>query len=321
MHETVTTRTLPAALHARRVSWGAVAAGLACTIAFQILFAELAAGVGLAVYEPLDPSSSVVRVTMGTMAVWTTGALLSIFLGGWVAGRMKRIGSRTEAALHGTLVWATGAVAGIVLAGVSLGLLAGGTVSLLGDGLTAAGNVAGGAGPAVAQAIAPNWDEIKQQVQDATTRMDDAASAAQGATGGADNRFADRSRMMQLLGEEFSTDPGHVAPQANRTELTGLLASQLGISQAAADNTLTQWDNSWKASMARYEELKQEALEAATIAKQRAAQAAFVACLLMLVGLGSAILGGIAGARSGSAVRELVVEDSVLAPTPRVAVT
>src|SRR6185503_1091562 len=114
--------------------------------------------------------------------------------------------------------------------------------------------------PAVAEAIAPNWDAIKQQVQDATKRMDDAAPAAQGTTGGAaDNRFADRSRMMQLLGEQFSTEAGHVASPANRTELTGLLASQLGISQAAAEKTLTQWDNSWKASMARYEGLKQEA--------------------------------------------------------------
>jgi hypothetical protein len=320
MHEATTSRAPLTAVNAPWVSWGAVFAGLACAVAFQILFAELAAGIGLAAYEPMDPGSSVVKVTMGTLVVWTVGALLSIFLGGWVAGRFKRFGSRMDAALHGTFVWATGAVAGIAMAGVSLGLLAGGTVSLMGDGLTAAGTVAGATGAGVADAVLPNWDEIKTQVQEATARRDDSSDAsAQGAAASNDNRFAERSRLMELLGQQFSTEPGHVAPEANRQELTGLLASQLGISQTAAASTLEQWDNTWKASMARYEELEHQALVAATVAKERASQAAILACLLMLVGLGSAILGALAG--SIPAERVLVVEDPALLPTVQVAVT
>ena len=320
MYETTAARAPTSDLHAPWVSWGAVLAGLACAVAFQILFAELAAGLGLAVYEPADPDSSAAKVTMGTLMVWTVGALLSIFLGGWVAGRFKRFGSKLDAALHGTLVWATGAVAGIVMAGVSLGLLAGGTISLLGDSITAAGAVAGATGAGVADAVLPNWDEIKSEVQDATARIDDTAgTTADGAIASNENRFAERSRMMELMGQQFSTEAGHVASEADRKELTGLLASQLGISETAAANTLSQWDRTWKASMARYEELEHEALVAATEAKKRASQAAFLACVLMLVSLGSAILGAIAGAGSGE--RVVVVEDRTLAVTPQVAVT
>jgi hypothetical protein len=305
------------------VSWGAVIAGLAVTVALQILFTEFTVGAGLAAFDP-QQGDSAKPIATGTLLAWTAGALLSILIGSWVTGRLKRMGSRGDAALHGALVWATGAVAGLLVAGVSMGFAAAGGAALLGSGISAAGNAVGGlaagAGPAVAEVAAPNWDELKGELRSGFERADAAPHTTSGAAGetanapdSSDNRFAERSRMMQLLGNVFSTEPDESRNQADRAELTGLVASQLHISREAADRTLAQWQASWQQKTQQFEaqkeKLKADALAAAQEAKKRAAQAALLAGVLMLLGLGAAVFGATLGAG-----RELMAARREMAP-------
>lgn len=299
-----------------RVSWGAVVAGLATAVALQIFFAELSIGLGLAAFDP-EEGDSAASVATGTLVVWILGALLAIFAGGWVAGRLMRPGRPGEAGLHGMLVWASGAVASVVVAGVSLGLMAGSTVSLMGHGMQAAatglGSVAEAAAPVVAEA-APDWDSTRQQVQLAFDRAD----AAPGDPSVTENRFADRSRLMQLLGGAFTLD-GAEQPAAERAELQRLLASQLAISPEAAGRTLDQWQGAWREKVAQFEarktELANKAKEAAQVAKERAAQAALLATALMLMGLLTAVFGANLGARIWGERRARRAVEPVPAPT------
>lgn len=312
------------------VSWGAVIAGVVIATAVQIGLTELCISLGLSVFEPNDPQGNGSTVLAGSIIALLVAGLISIFVGSWVAGRMKRHGTPVEAAVHGGLVWAVAGIFSLLLATMSVGVLASGALSLVGSGLTAAASgadtvarTAGAVAPSVAGIAAPSWDAVKQTVQGsfgganrqggsdagaptgsvAEGATADAASASQaeGATAntGSDTRYRDQSRLMELLGQYFTTDANAALPAAEQQELTAALAAQLGISAQAAQQTLAQWQKVWRDGVSRYEAAKEEAkrmaVEAAATAQKRTAQAAMVAFVMMLVGLVASVIGAMVG--------------------------
>ena len=277
------------------ISWGSIIAGMLTAIAVQIALAELCLAAGLAMYAPFEANSaSASTLAISTIVAWIICALAGLFLGGWVAGRLAHYHSRMIAGLHGTLVWATGAVVTAVLVTTAVGMVAGGTVSLVGDGVQAAARGAQAIAPTVAQIAAPSWDAISKQVSEATTKANAAAQA-----GTLDNRLAEASRMGDLMTKFFVTDPSKKMSQAERDELATVLAAQVGISREAAVKTLAQWQSSWDGAVARYnaavDDAKDKAAKAAVAAKNYTATAAAAAFALMLVGFFAATLGGICG--------------------------
>lgn len=276
------------------ISWGSVVAGMFTAIAVQIALAELCISCGLAMYSPFDSAGTAATIATTTIAAWLICSLIALFLGGWVAGRLAHYHSRMTAALHGVLVWATGAVVAAVLVATTLGMIAGGTMSLVGDGLNAAARGAQAAGSTVSAIAAPTWDAMKKQVDDASSKV--AASAQPGT---ADNRLADQSRMMDLFGKFFTVAKDKPLAPAEKDELVTLVAGQVGISREAALKTVDQWQSSWNAAVARYEaamvQAKETATQAANTAKKYTASAAGIGFLLMLVGLVAAALGGFLG--------------------------
>ncbi|HEX3135584.1 MAG TPA: hypothetical protein VHX44_18625 [Planctomycetota bacterium] len=285
---------IPPATNRPTVSWGAVFAGMVTAIALQIGLAQLCVSLGLAMYTPFDPNQPTTTIAMATIIAWVGCALVGLFLGGWVAGRLAHFQSHTIAGLHGALVWATGAVMASATVAVTVALLAGGTVKVAGDAMQAAATGAGAIGSSVASAVAPNWDAVRDQVKDASGKLADAAK-----NGNLETRFADQSRLMELLGKFFVADRAQRPTGPEKEELSGLVASQLGISKEAAIKTMDQWERSWDAAVAKFnqaqEAAKQKAAEAALAAKKYTASAAGISFGLMLVGLIAAIMGGMFG--------------------------
>lgn len=277
------------------ISWAAVLAGVTVAIAVQIGLAELCLAAGMALYQPAEPGSAAVSLAVGTVAALLVCSLISVFVGGWVSGRMKCHHSPIEAAVHGMLVWAVSGIAALILTGISIGMLAGGALSLLGQGISGAAKGVGAAVPAVVQATAPSWEEIKKDIMGAMDNRDSSHNAQL-----SDSRFADRSRMMQLLAQSFSKD-GTSLSDADRDELQNLAAGQLGIPPAAARAAYDQWQRVWKEGVSHFESAKEDAQRvaknAAAVSAKRLGQAAMAALFAMIVGLCAAI----AGALSGSA--------------------
>ncbi len=281
------------------ISWAAVFAGMITAIAIQLGLAQLCIAVGLAMYTPFDPGEPTARIAMGTIIAWVVCALLGLFAGGWVAGRLAHYQSQVTAGLHGVLVWATGAVVASVMLATSLGMIASGTAKVAGESVKAVASGVQAAGSTAASGVAaiaaPSWDAVRTQVQDGASRL---ANAAQDGAK-SDTRYADQSRMMDLFGKFFTTAPDQRLNAADKEELTTLVSSQLGISREAAVKTMDQWQRSWEGAVAKYEavkeDAKQKAKEAAITAKEFTASAAGASFGLMLVGLIAAALGGVLG--------------------------
>lgn len=86
-----------------RMSWGAIFAGLFVALGSFTMWELLGAGIGLSVIGPF-------RANAGSWG-WGSGiwsfvfALVSLYLGGWVAGRFSWQPNRALRALYGLTVW------------------------------------------------------------------------------------------------------------------------------------------------------------------------------------------------------------------------
>jgi hypothetical protein len=127
----------------RRMSWGAVFAGLFVTLAIFLTLQILGAGIGLSTVSLTGGEVSSGKALGTGAAIWTSiVGLISLFIGGWVAGRLASQPGRIERVLHGLTMWGFFYVVMFWVVTTALGVLAGGGLALLGKGVSAAGQAA-----------------------------------------------------------------------------------------------------------------------------------------------------------------------------------
>lgn len=129
-----------------RLSWGAVFAGLVVATALQIVLTLLGVAIGFSAWQPGESAGG---LGIGA-AIWAIiSVLLSLFMGGRTTGRLAGILTRTDATLHGILLWGLSTIFTVWLLASGVRALAGGATGLMGNvlgmGAQAASQVAGGA--------------------------------------------------------------------------------------------------------------------------------------------------------------------------------
>src|SRR5215208_8534055 len=106
-----------------RISWGSIFAGAIIALATQLVLTLTGAAVGLATLNPATgetPSGTTLGIGAG---VWLViSSLVSLFLGGYVAGRL---GGTFNGWLHGLATWATMTMLTILLLTTAAGGLIG----------------------------------------------------------------------------------------------------------------------------------------------------------------------------------------------------
>lgn len=119
------------------VSWAAVLAGAAASLALTLLLLSFGAGMGFAVVSPWGgPRVSSTSFEIGTGLFFIVMAMISSALGGYLAGRLrsKWVGLHTEEVAfrdtaHGFLAWAVASVIGAILLASPATSIIGGTLS------------------------------------------------------------------------------------------------------------------------------------------------------------------------------------------------
>src|SRR5579885_3059751 len=80
------THTIPARL--RVVSWGAILAGTFSALSIHLLVTLLGVGLGLTAANPGTDPNAGTDLSIGAAAAWTVSALIALWAGGWIAGRL-----------------------------------------------------------------------------------------------------------------------------------------------------------------------------------------------------------------------------------------
>lgn len=99
-----------------RVSWGAIAAGALLALAIALLCATLGTAVGLSVHDRV----AVNDLRTGSMAWAYVTTFVALFVGGMVTSLLTVGEDKTEAVVHGVLMWALLLAVLVLLAGAGV---------------------------------------------------------------------------------------------------------------------------------------------------------------------------------------------------------
>jgi hypothetical protein len=271
--DTTTAVASPLTADLRRVSWGAILAGVVVALALHVLLTLLGAGIGLATLEPAQAGEtpSAMSVGIGAAVWWALSGIVTAFIGGWVAARLAGIPSRGAGTLHGLASWAATILVVLYLLSSTATSAVGGVFSMLGQTLSGLGQAAGGAVSSATQAMGNPLDQLMGEVRGAVNPNDPEAAGQQLA-----------SAVQRML-----TSEGDGATEARQAAVDVMVRQ--GVPQEEAQRRVDEWQQ-------RFTETTQQAEEQARAAADTAADGASTAAFYAFVAL---LLGAIAGALGG----------------------
>lgn len=279
----------------RRVSWGAVLAGVVVALAIGLTLNLLGLGIGATTIDATARSTPDASSLGIGAAIWILIAnLIALGIGGYVAARLSGTADGTDGTLHGMAVWGACALLSVILLGnAAVGLAssaARGASDLVGGLASGAGSAASVAGREVSDRT--DTGTVQSAAQSVLRRAQDALN-----TGGdpaqmtSDQRKAEMGRLVT----KRVTD-GNLA-LAERERLTRLAAAEFGISQQDAEARIQQVEQQTTQAL---NEAKESARKVADASAKGASIAAFTGFLALVLGAAAAVAGARRGTRSGS---------------------
>lgn len=262
-----TESTLPAPAALRRISWGAILAGVAVALSIQLLLNLLGIGIGASTIDIRQGNTPGSGLAVGAGIWFAVSALIALWFGGWAAGRLAGVPNSKDGMLHGFTTWSITSIVTIVLLSSAAGGLIGGSASLLGKTASLTGQGAQSAAPTlttmVSQATGVTPSDVKQQAGDVTT----------------DPRF-------HAFATEIMTQ-GNVTPEA-RSNLVSLVSDKQGVTPEKANAEVANWEQ-------KIQQAKSMAVTAADKTASGVSKTALWSFAALLLGAIAATVGGMAG--------------------------
>ena len=266
----------------RRISWGAILAGVVIALVVQLLLGILGLGIGASSIDPLSEANPVSGIGIGAGIWFAVSLLIALFAGGYVAGHMAGIQRHQDGLLHGLITWGLTTLLTFYLLTTTVGSLIGGTARALGSGLSAAGSgiaavaptVAGAAGDAAA-AVGDqlqgtgdlDLSALQQQVEGILNQVGVDTSAVSGAISETISTTQQLSETVSEVADDpqsreelaaliqrIATNGGETFSDADRQELTTFIAERGGRTPAEAEELVNNLEES-------YQELRVQAQE------------------------------------------------------------
>lgn len=308
---------VPAAL--KRISWGAVFAGLIVTIMVSLVLALLGMGIGLGTIDSQTEANPFAGLGVGAAIWWLVSSLIALFLGGWVAGRMSGIPKPFDGAVHGVLTWGLATLLTFYLLGTAMGRLVGGVSNLVGRGISMAGQGVAAVAPDAARVAQDQLRErgltmesIKQgtssllqtgkpelQPGAVQQRAREEGRTAQGAAAAAAQSPQQAEEELSVVLERMVSQAAGAEYEADREAAVNIIVNRTGKSRAEAGREVDNWvagmqktkDNAQQAKMAA----EQKARQLGDAAASGMSKASLWAFATLLLGGGAAAFGGRTG--------------------------
>lgn len=263
-----------------RLSWSAIIAGCVAALSLHLLLIMLGMSMGIALIDPSPGERDWPELSAAAGIAWSVSALISLWIGGWIAGRTGRRGPGNSGGIHGVLVWSVATVVsfGVVTGGTSM--LVGGAAKMAGRGAALAAGQTGAALLDVSQpaGLLANFVEEIVPANPETRPRNDGPSRAQ-----------IQRDLAYGLRQLFSGDDADAANIASARAALVRVLVETGQTQASAEATVQRWEESYERAVDNAEVI------AARAAKRSAVLAAWTVAAFAL-GAFFAAWGGRCGA-------------------------
>lgn len=303
----------------KRMSWAAVFAGVVVALVVQLLLSLLGIGIGASTVNPVEEQNPVSGLGTGAGIWFGVSSLISLFAGGWVAGRMAGIPRRVDSLLHGVLTWSVATLLLFYFLTSTVGSIIGGTFRVLGSGLSAVASGVSAAAPEIADAAGDALERrgidldvsairreietllrqtktpelqpgaIRSEVEQGIEQTQTAAARAAADPANSDEAL---SALLARLGRSGET----MMNAADRDALVNIVMARTGQSRTQTEQTVASYERTYQDLRAKYE---QTTAEAAQQARAAAGQAADAVTTAALSGFFALLLSAIAAAVGG----------------------
>ncbi|QJD77722.1 hypothetical protein [Spirosoma rhododendri] len=314
----------------KRIAWSAVFAGVLVAIVSQLLLTLLGLGIGLGTIDPMTEQNPTAGLGVGSAVWYAVSSLLSLFAGGWVAGRLASSPQLFDGVIHGVLTWSLVTLITIYFLTTTIGSLIGGAGRLVGSLVrtagSAAGSVASAAGPELGQMVkgelakngvdvnSIDLGDLQKEVNTVLRQTGDPAlnpnalerkakqagdQAENTADQAAENPQAAGGMADGLFDRLFKQGQATIS-QVDRDDAVNVVMKRTGKSRAESEKVVDNWINTYKQAAAKFEQTKQEAAEKARQAADAAAGAASKAAIFGFFGLLIGVAAAGYGAKMGT---------------------
>ncbi|MBZ0318560.1 MAG: hypothetical protein K8L91_19255 [Anaerolineae bacterium] len=260
-----------------RVSWGAILAGIAVAAVTQIALNMLGLAIGASAIDVAEGEIIGMEFETATIVWMSASILISLFVGGWVAGRLAGTADETDGALHGLTVWAVSGILSFLLLTLLLGSILNGVSNVVGRGLSLAGSTVEAFGPEVAEATDLR-DSTRESIREEIRTLRNSP-----------NEFDLTALFVSL--DRLLRDDNDV----RRQELIDLLVEQGGVTLEDATAAVARWEEAYRNAANNLEEVTERYADDAADTTAEAAGLSFIG---MILGAFAASAGGMIGAQN-----------------------
>ena len=301
----------------KRISWGAIFAGTIVALMVSLLLGLAGVAIGAATINPTTEANPMAGLGIGALIWWFVVTLVSLFAGGWVAGRLAGVPRRTDAMLHGVITWGVVTLVALFLIGSAIGGLLSGTTNLLASGISAATQGLQGGTQMMESAGARDQAGVLQNAKQEAKELlrqtgqqelqpqelqEEAQEARETATDAAAKAAQNPQQAQAILDrtlDKLYQQARDIISEADRQAAINIITARTDKSEQEAAKIVDAWIAQFQQAQAELEqagaELQQEAAQAGEAVAEGTAAAAFWALLALVLGAVAAGFGGTVG--------------------------
>lgn len=310
----------------KRISWSAVFAGVLVAIVSQMLLTLLGVGIGLSTIDPVTEGNPVAGLGTGSAIWYIVSSLLSLFVGGWIAGRLASAPRLFDGIIHGVLTWCLATLLTIYFLTTTIGSIIGGAGRLVGSLARTAGSAVAVAAPGIGNAVQGQLKENGVDLQNLDLNdLKEEANKLLRQTGDASLNPNTLERKANQAGQQAKTAADRAAtnPQSaddvagglfdrlfkqgqatvnsvDREDAVNVVMKRTGKSRAESEQVVDNWISTYKQAAAKFEQTKKEAEVKAREAADATASAASKAAIFGFFGLLIGVVAAGYGAKVGT---------------------
>ena len=267
----------------KRISWGAIFAGLIIALVTQLMLTLLGMAIGAATVDPLQEQDPLRGLGIGS-AIWLAiTSLISTFAGACVAGRLSGGPRETDGVLHGLVTWGSATLLTVFLLTTAVGTLFSGAAGVLGRTVSGAARAAGASGEGMREQMTAMMPQLETMLPP-TGRTNLQAGTNLLAQAKQDPEV--RSALAGIIKKGGL----NAAPEERRKIVQAL--SLQGMSEEQANQALNQWEQEFQHTKQQVEVKARQTGDAAAKGVAKTAMWGFIA---MLLGAAAAAFGGYVG--------------------------
>jgi ElaB/YqjD/DUF883 family membrane-anchored ribosome-binding protein len=310
----------------KKISWGSIIAGFIVAIVIQLLLSILGLGIGVGSINPMEESHPFQGLGTGTLIWWIITMLISLFIGGWVAGRQSNLPEKTDRILHGILMWCIFTLFSVYFFTSAIGSIIGGVGSIVGKTLSVAGNGIAAVAPSIGNYIIDSTPvgnvslkNIKNEAEQLLSQtgkkdlqpgnLENRTNKMKGQTKNTmDSVMQDPQQAKEEIGNLIDKLVGQgkdVTNDADKEALVNIIVNRSGKSRAEAEAQVNNWQATVQQAKASFEKTKQEAILQAKKTGEDIASAVSKIAIFGFIGL---LLGAIV-----SAIGSIIVKPDYVA--------